>query len=259
MKVENLEVPQHSSVREVARIQTAFQVLVLRLAEYKSYIPAGLFEQEEEGQPTTGQQAEAGGANADSDAEDSAAGPSHRLSAASHNQHRPSATASSGSAPRSAVLVSVRKFSTMSTSTHRTGGRRPAQSARKNVVVLAVNVMGFMDVLCSAAEGNIRNIFNDYLSLVHEATSQHRGNVDCVLGDQVFVTFNAHIPCSDSAGSAVAAALEVRQKLLHKLGDKLKFQVGASFGPVFAGSVGYTKFKSMACAEVDCCPEGEVC
>eukprot|EP00667_Euglena_gracilis_P006085 EG_transcript_6133 len=35
LRVEGLEVPQHSAVREVARIQTAFQVLVLRLAEYK--------------------------------------------------------------------------------------------------------------------------------------------------------------------------------------------------------------------------------
>eukprot|EP00667_Euglena_gracilis_P000565 EG_transcript_565 len=44
MKVENLEVRQRSQVKEVARIETAFQVLVVRLAEYKSYMPASLFQ-----------------------------------------------------------------------------------------------------------------------------------------------------------------------------------------------------------------------
>eukprot|EP00667_Euglena_gracilis_P006944 EG_transcript_7005 len=38
LRVEDLAVPQGANVREVARIQTAFQVLVRRLAEYKSYI-----------------------------------------------------------------------------------------------------------------------------------------------------------------------------------------------------------------------------
>eukprot|EP00667_Euglena_gracilis_P015506 EG_transcript_16131 len=47
MKVEQLEVKQKSSVREVQRIEAALEVLVRRLAEYKSYMPAGLFQAED--------------------------------------------------------------------------------------------------------------------------------------------------------------------------------------------------------------------
>lgn len=36
---------------------------------------------------------------------------------------------------------------------------------------------------------------------------QARGNIDCIVGDQTFVTFNAHIPCGDIAMAAVNAAL----------------------------------------------------
>eukprot|EP00667_Euglena_gracilis_P002777 EG_transcript_2783 len=45
MKVETLEVAQKSPIREVQRIEAALGVLVARLAEYKTYMPAGLFQQ----------------------------------------------------------------------------------------------------------------------------------------------------------------------------------------------------------------------
>eukprot|EP00668_Euglena_longa_P009269 GGOE01011180.1.p1 GENE.GGOE01011180.1~~GGOE01011180.1.p1 ORF type:complete len:696 (+),score=195.35 GGOE01011180.1:35-2089(+) len=48
MRVEDLELPQNSHVTEVARIQSAFRVLIARLTEYKGYMPAGLLEDEEE-------------------------------------------------------------------------------------------------------------------------------------------------------------------------------------------------------------------
>eukprot|EP00667_Euglena_gracilis_P006215 EG_transcript_6262 len=48
MKVEELQVSRRSSVREVERIETALCVLVQRLAEYKTYMPAGLFQPQHE-------------------------------------------------------------------------------------------------------------------------------------------------------------------------------------------------------------------
>eukprot|EP00667_Euglena_gracilis_P005620 EG_transcript_5660 len=47
MRVEQLEVSQKSAVREVQRIEAALGVLVLQLADYKSYMPTGLFQLEE--------------------------------------------------------------------------------------------------------------------------------------------------------------------------------------------------------------------
>eukprot|EP00667_Euglena_gracilis_P019852 EG_transcript_21338 len=102
-----------------------------------------------------------------------------------------------------------------------------------------------MDVLLTISDGLAKNILNEYLTHVHEAITVGRGNIDCILGDQIFVTFNAHIPCSDPAGAATAAALELQSQLLPRMDDRMRFQIGLSFGPVFASSVGYSKFKSM--------------
>eukprot|EP00667_Euglena_gracilis_P006761 EG_transcript_6819 len=249
MKVEDLEVPQDSAVREVARIQAAFRVLVLRLAEYKSYIPAGLFQQQpdEEPKPTAGEREEGGDSRAASDrdsANEAAACPRH----SSTNVER-GMRGSQGPHSSSIVEVAgagVRKHSGISATGRTMSVAVPNQrGAKRTVAVVVVNAMGFIDLLRATSESSCRGLFNDYVACVHEAVSQARGNVDCILGDQLFVTFGAHFPCSDGPGAATAAALEVRHKLLQKLGDRLKFQIGVSSGAVFASSVGYTKYKSM--------------
>eukprot|EP00668_Euglena_longa_P010770 GGOE01013066.1.p1 GENE.GGOE01013066.1~~GGOE01013066.1.p1 ORF type:complete len:959 (-),score=275.61 GGOE01013066.1:1828-4320(-) len=213
MKVDNLEVPQCSGVTEVARIQSAFQVLVRRLAEYKSYIPAGLFEKGEQEM-----------ALRDEDQDEGSPKSSNCLSSEME-------------------AVSVGRAPSCATSSPNPSPSR--RSFKRNVAVMSVNLMGFMDVLLTVSDAISKNIFNEYVTLVHEAVAQNRGNIDCLLGDQIFVTFNAHIPCADPAGAAATAALEVQYQLLYHLGDRLRFQIGLSFGPTFASSVGYTKFKSM--------------
>eukprot|EP00668_Euglena_longa_P023923 GGOE01029869.1.p1 GENE.GGOE01029869.1~~GGOE01029869.1.p1 ORF type:complete len:912 (-),score=267.54 GGOE01029869.1:569-3052(-) len=228
MKVENLEVPQNSGVREVARIQAVFQVLIRRLAEYKSYIPAGLFEH---GEPDAAGNESGLDGRADG-LRGSISDRSSQLPEVSQKEHKPPPIVAQDDG-------AIRKVGALGKA-GRTSG-----PVMKDVAVLSVNVMGFIDVLKNANEGTSKGIFNDYVALVHTAASHGRGNIDCILGDQIFVTFNAHIPCSDPAGSAVAVAFEVRRQLLLKVGSTLKFQMGASFGRVFASSVGYTKFKSM--------------
>eukprot|EP00667_Euglena_gracilis_P002318 EG_transcript_2318 len=227
MKVENLTIPQGSSVQEVARIQTAFEVMVCRLAEYKSYIPAGVFEK----------LAQEGKEDASEDGHVSDRyGPSEPESAqqSSHISHdgRASTRVSSlsdSNGPKGALMPMA--------------GRR---SATKQVAVLSVNVVGFMDLLLTSNEALSKTVFNEYVSQVHETVSQGRGNIDFLSGDQVFATFNAHLPCGDPAGAAAAVALDLQQQLLRKLGDRLRFHIGVSFGPVFASTVGYAKFKFMA-------------
>lgn len=44
---------------------------------------------------------------------------------------------------------------------------------------------------------------------------QGRGNVDFVVGDQILVTFNAHIPCADPSTTAAGVALNDRLALSH--------------------------------------------
>eukprot|EP00668_Euglena_longa_P025439 GGOE01031793.1.p1 GENE.GGOE01031793.1~~GGOE01031793.1.p1 ORF type:complete len:987 (-),score=303.47 GGOE01031793.1:1084-3660(-) len=231
MKVENLTVPQGSHVQEVARIQTAFQVMVERLSEYKSYIPAGVFEKMGRKEEELRDDGSDGGC------------PSEHL-ASSESGRCKSKRAKRMSTSDGSEAASVRNLSSSGG-----GGALPPsptrKSVRKHVSVLSINVSGFMDMLLSTNDGLCKSIFNDYVVLVHEAVSQNRGNIDYLAGDQIFATFNAHIPCGDPAGAVVAAALDVRQQLFSKLGDRLKFHVGLSFGPVFASSVGYAKFKFM--------------
>eukprot|EP00667_Euglena_gracilis_P000768 EG_transcript_768 len=242
MKVENLVVPQNSRVAEVARIQAAFQVLVNRLVEYKSYIPAGVFEK-----AGTDPQPEAsyeGGPIAESASEydlSSTSSPRREVSQTSFEDSkvaycrrtmRKSVHVGGSSMQRSASIASVGV----------SPGRRALQ---RNVAVLSVNVAGFLDVLRSASDGLSKGIISEYITYIHATVSQHRGNVDCILGDQAFVTFNAHLPCSDPAGAAAAAALELQKQVVSRMGDRLKFHMGASFGLVFASSAGYAKFKYM--------------
>eukprot|EP00667_Euglena_gracilis_P001298 EG_transcript_1297 len=257
MQVEDLTVPQGSSVTEVARIQAAFQGLVHRLAEYKSYIPAGLFERME---LVTVSQVE----NLDHD--DVCSTP--RSHTTSHTFQTPqdaeqkrlrSAVLSSLSAglpaSRSADLPASRSADLPASRSADlpTPARAPSYSAprggasaQRNVAVLSVSVGGGLDaVLGPHSEPLAKGVFNKFVVSIHEAVAQSRGNLDCLLGDHVLASFNAHIPCSDPAGAAATAALQARHHLLQRLGDQLKFQFGLSFGAVRAGSVGYTKFKSM--------------
>eukprot|EP00667_Euglena_gracilis_P001447 EG_transcript_1446 len=231
MKVEDLRVPQDSNVTEVARIQLALQVLIDRLAEYKGYIPAGLFE------------ASLRRAAPEADQDDSNWLPT---ALATEDQDVDSSHGSSSDdtkecvSPRGSILDSnVRKY----TGPVPVGSFMP-RVPRKNIAALAVNVLGSIEALRGLSDAMTRSLFNDYVARVHEAVAQGHGNIDCILGDQIFATFNAHIPCSDPAGAAAGTALDVRSQL-RPLGDRLQVQVGVAFGKVFASSVGYTKFKSM--------------
>eukprot|EP00668_Euglena_longa_P001314 GGOE01001555.1.p1 GENE.GGOE01001555.1~~GGOE01001555.1.p1 ORF type:complete len:994 (+),score=322.69 GGOE01001555.1:389-2983(+) len=233
MKVENLQVPQNSHVTEVARIQCAFQVLIVRLAEYKSYMPAGLFEQSEDSKEAKEERDNDEGSESEaSDLESQH--PSTAVKSLPLKQ-QPSFRSESSGATQSRGAPSSRGLCIP-------GGRR---ALRKNIVALSLNVLGFRDTLGSMNDTLIKSTFSQYVGLIHEAVAQNRGNIDCILGDQVFVTFNAHITCADPAGAAAAAAFEMQGMISQKVGDRFKFQIGLSFGAAFAGTVGYAKFKSM--------------
>eukprot|EP00667_Euglena_gracilis_P000575 EG_transcript_575 len=246
MKVENLEVPQGSDVTEVARIETAFQVLVVRLAEYKSYMPASLFEQvdaEDVDDPDNGQSCLL-----------VPTGPSPRQIAEDGSESGTSGTdsdvrrsISNNTVPGIVPAAPVPRRGTQLSSRSNEAGvpRSPTRKPwRRTVAVLAVNVPRFQDLLPAMNEGAVRSAFSHYVSVIHEVVAKDRGNVDCILGDQVFVTFNAHIPCPDPAAPAAAAALNIQSRLL-QAPDRMNIQIGMSFGQAYAGVVGYAKFKSM--------------
>eukprot|EP00667_Euglena_gracilis_P000757 EG_transcript_758 len=251
MKVDDLEVPQGSRVREVARIQSVFQVLVLRLAEYKSYMPAGLFQEAGTEPPEPGQRDPEPNAEVYTECLSSARSKlsPHTPGRYSPAQHSPGLSAHTSarvhplSPARNASMHRDRRTSRGSGVSSLTP--HAIRPAKKNVAAMCVNILGFRDIMDHVATGATNDFFNQYITLVHEAVSQGRGNVDCLLGDHIFATFNAHIPCPDPACAAAAAALDIQNLACRKNIGQMVFQVGVSFGGVIATTVGYKKFKSM--------------
>eukprot|EP00668_Euglena_longa_P020210 GGOE01025137.1.p1 GENE.GGOE01025137.1~~GGOE01025137.1.p1 ORF type:complete len:844 (+),score=179.49 GGOE01025137.1:512-3043(+) len=234
MRVENLTIPQESQVTEVARIETAFEVLVRRLAEYKSYIPAGVFEK----RVSDVNIQNGGGDDSDcdplhcSESESQFTGDKSKHHQRSAQPDTPTVTFVQGSASSEARSVP--------------SSLGPNTSMKNRAAVLSFYAFGFTDSLLQMTPALAKNLLSQCIAHVHEAASQSRGNIEFIAGDQIFVTFNTHVSCAEPAGAAMNAAMEMRRLLWPVARDRLKFQMGISFGPVLAGSVGYSKFRSMA-------------
>jgi class 3 adenylate cyclase len=218
MNVEQLEVPQDAPVVEVARIQRAFHVLVKRLVEYKTYMPAALF-------------------NAGSGGEEDLPPLDH-----------PSKRGSTDSSLTTPLGPGATKGDGYRNRGPHVGGSQSGGSSsnrkigRRNVAVLVVNILRFRDYL--AHEPNLMSHFSVYVKTVHRAVSQARGNIDSIVGDQILVTFNAHISCGDPVGAAVAAALELTAALKTTT-LPFRCQMGISCGPMLYGSAGYANFRTL--------------
>jgi len=180
------------------------------LAEYKTYMPAALFNPVDPTSPGKAVQAD--------DHEGSVSTDSQRV-----------LTHSDGS-----VIEKRTRGVTKAT---------PSGSmSRCNVASLVVNVLRFRD---HAQDSNVITVFSNYLKVVHRAVSQAHGNLDCVFGDQIFATFNAHIPCSDPVTAAATAALEIQATCSKTAGGQFNCLMGLASGPMVAGSAGYTRFRTM--------------
>eukprot|EP00668_Euglena_longa_P026817 GGOE01033539.1.p1 GENE.GGOE01033539.1~~GGOE01033539.1.p1 ORF type:complete len:393 (-),score=111.35 GGOE01033539.1:1074-2252(-) len=224
MKVEELQLSQKSSVSEVERIEDALDILVRRLAEYKSYMPAGLFQkQQEEGMPT----------------EET---PRSVTSLKEAGRYTPHSLAS----PHNRKASSTRSRSTV--------GRRgtTAQTpvavvrlVRRNVAVMAVNIARFQGEIGQRSANHLEGTLNRLISTVHRSASKAQGNIDAIVGDQVLVTFNAHFACSDPPITASHVALELLASFQEEPLHSLIVQVGLATGPMYSGHLGNAQFKAM--------------
>eukprot|EP00667_Euglena_gracilis_P001184 EG_transcript_1185 len=220
MRVEELQVTQKSSVNEVRRIEAALGVLVRRLAEYKSYMPAGLFQPENmqlQSCPSAMLQQKDRGLRGD--------GPGS-------GERRP--TVGSDSATSCATAVQVAPLSTFTT-----------RLLRRSVAAMVVNVIHFQAEVAQRSAVHLEGMMNRFISTVHSLASKAQGNIDAVVGDQLLVTFNAHFTCSDPPIAASSVALELLGIMKGSSAPCEQVQVGLAAGPMYAGHVGYAPFKSM--------------
>eukprot|EP00667_Euglena_gracilis_P000852 EG_transcript_853 len=228
MRVEELQLREKSSVKEVRRIEAALCVLVQRLAEYKSYMPAGLFQQESKPPRSP------------------ACGPSGRLqtlrkrscqspSQRGSTRRRASSTTSNVTTASSSALpihaVPVASFT--------------MRLLRRCVAVMAVNVVRFQAEVAQRPAVHLEAMLNRFISAVHGVASKGQGNIDAIVGDQVLVTFNAHFNCPEPYVAACNVALELLGVLKDDQPSLAHVQIGLAAGGVSAGHVGYAPFKAM--------------
>eukprot|EP00668_Euglena_longa_P018886 GGOE01023541.1.p1 GENE.GGOE01023541.1~~GGOE01023541.1.p1 ORF type:complete len:522 (-),score=141.05 GGOE01023541.1:342-1832(-) len=223
MQVEELEVTQQSSVGEVRRIEAALGVLVGRLAEYKSYMPAGLFQPENLPPPRRSCSALHAVHREKLIAPKAAMSPFHSMS-------------SMGSDSVAASFAIVHPLPVVALKT---------QLLRRCVTAMVVNVLGFQAEVAQRTAEHLEGALNRFVSTVHSAVSKAQGNIDAVVGDQLLATFNAHFNCPDPSIAASTVSLELVGTLKGEAMLGRHIQIGLAAGPVYAGHVGYTPFKSM--------------
>lgn len=126
------------------------------------------------------------------------------------------------------------------------GDESMLSSHRALIATLFCDMRGFT-AFCEAAEPEETiEVLQTYHQQMSELIDQHGGGVDQRAGDGIMVIFNDPIPVDDPAGDAVRLALAMRGRMRElcttwkKLGHRLGFGIGISFGYATVGIVGST-------------------
>ncbi|MEX0339209.1 MAG: GAF domain-containing protein [Arenibacterium sp.] len=124
------------------------------------------------------------------------------------------------------------------------GDENMLSSHRALVATLFCDMRGFT-AFCEAAEPEETiEVLQTYHQEMSDLIDQYGGGVDQRAGDGIMVIFNDPIPAENPAGDAVQLALAMRAKMRElcakwkKLGHRLGFGIGISFGYATVGLVG---------------------
>jgi len=125
------------------------------------------------------------------------------------------------------------------------GADKLLASHRALLGVLFCDIRGFTAFCESAEPEETIEVLQTYHEEMGKLINQHNAGVDHRMGDGIMVLFNDPIPCEDPAGDAVRLAVAMRAKMAElcqkwkRLGHRLGFGVGVSFGYATVGMVGY--------------------
>jgi class 3 adenylate cyclase len=117
-------------------------------------------------------------------------------------------------------------------------------SHRALIATLFCDIRGFTAFCETAEPEETIEMLQAYHEEMGRLISEYGGGVDKRMGDGIMVIFNDPIPCDDPAGDAVRLALAMRVKMRDlcarwkRLGHRLGFGVGISFGYATVGMVG---------------------
>jgi len=117
-------------------------------------------------------------------------------------------------------------------------------SHRALIATLFCDIRGFTAFCETAEPEETIEVLQIYHEEMGKLISAHKGGVDKRMGDGIMVIFNDPLPCEDPAGDAVRLAVAMREKMVElckkwkRLGHRLGFGVGVSFGYATIGMVG---------------------
>lgn len=124
------------------------------------------------------------------------------------------------------------------------GDDRILGSHRALIAVLFCDIRGFTAFCETAEPEETIEVLQTYHEEMGRLIGEHEGGVDHRMGDGIMVLFNDPLPCDDPAGAALRLALAMRARMTElcgrwrRLGHRLGFGVGISFGYATVGMVG---------------------
>ncbi len=117
-------------------------------------------------------------------------------------------------------------------------------SHRSLIATLFCDIRGFTAFCETAEPEETIEVLQTYHEEMSKLIAAHDAGVDKRMGDGIMVIFNDPFPCEDPAGNAVRLAIAMRDRMAElckrwkRLGHRLGFGVGISFGYATIGMVG---------------------
>ncbi len=106
------------------------------------------------------------------------------------------------------------------------------------VTVMFADVRSFTSYSEGVTPADAVQLLNRLFDVMVPVLHEHGGHANHYLGDGLLAVFGAPQPLGGHADAAVAAAIEIQQRVRANLGDELRIGIGVNSGPVIAGTVG---------------------
>jgi adenylate cyclase len=110
----------------------------------------------------------------------------------------------------------------------------------REVAVLFIDLTGSTELAASRPPDEVVDLLNEFFGVVVETVDRHGGWVNKFEGDAALAVWGAPQQCEDAAGSALAAAREMCERLGDEV-NEIEAGIGVSFGTVVAGNIGGAK------------------
>jgi adenylate cyclase len=107
---------------------------------------------------------------------------------------------------------------------------------QKTVAVLFVDIIGSTELASRERPERVVEVLNDFFAVVVQTVAKHGGLVNKFEGDGAVCVFGAPVDHDEFAAAALAAARELRDRLVRE--SPVDFAIGVSCGTAVAGHVG---------------------